>query len=54
METFCGPHTVSETRQPETTQLMNRNAAALRRPEADVQQAVPSPKEIEREQRWER
>jgi len=54
METFRGPPAVSETRQPETTRLTNRNAAAVRRPEADMEQVAPSQKEIEREQRWAR
>jgi len=55
METFSEQQVISETRQPETAQLTVRNdTASVRRPEVDVQQATTSPKEVEREQRWER
>jgi len=56
MEILSAPCTVHHTseQEPKTKQLADRTAATVRRPEAHVEHATPSQKEIEREQRWER
>jgi len=53
METLCEPHAVGHDSGPDAKQLTNRNVDAVRS-DAHVEHTVPSQKEIEREQRWER